>query len=222
MTLSPLVPFLVCLIPLGCSSSAESTSSSVESKPSPPTAESKPSPKETPPGNEGKVSPKETPRANGFYALSAADIDGRQQALSQYTGKVALVVNTASECGFTPQYEGLEKLYSELEPRGFVVLGYPSNDFGSQEPGSATEIKTFCSEKYHVTFPMFAKVVTKPGPEQSPIYDNLGKATGKLPTWNFCKYLVDKNGNVLAFYPSKVKPDDAELRKAIETALAAK
>jgi glutathione peroxidase len=159
-------------------------------------------------------------QAKGFYALTATDIDGKPQPLSQYSGKVALVVNTASECGYTPQYEGLESLFAELEPRGFVVLGWPSNDFGGQEPGSAEDIKKFCSDKYHVSFPMFEKVVTKSGSGQSPIYDNLGKATGKLPSWNFCKYLVGKDGTVLAFYPSKVTPSDAELRKDIEAALS--
>jgi len=159
--------------------------------------------------------------AGGLYALSAPDIDGRAQDLSQYAGKVALVVNTASECGYTPQYTGLQKLHSDLSARGFVVLGFPSNDFGGQEPGSADEIKSFCSDKYAVTFPLFAKVVTKAGAEQSPIYGHLGGATGELPKWNFCKYLVDKHGKVLEFYPSKVAPDDAGLRKAIEDALAA-
>jgi len=158
--------------------------------------------------------------SDGFYSLDVADIDGRTQSLSRYAGKVALVVNTASECGFTPQYAGLQKLSDELAPRGFVVLGFPSNDFGAQEPGSAEEIKAFCSTNYHVTFPLFEKVVTKAGAGQSPVYAALAGATGKLPSWNFCKYLVGKDGKVLGFYPSKVTPDDAALRKAIEAALA--
>jgi glutathione peroxidase len=158
--------------------------------------------------------------ATGFYALSAVDIDGKHQALSRYAGKVALVVNTASQCGYTPQYEDLEHLYRELAPRGFVVLGWPSNDFGGQEPASDDDIKRFCIDKYHVTFPMFSKIVTKAGPQQSPIYATLGTATGKLPSWNFCKYLIAKDGTVLAFYPSKVSPGSNELREAIEAALA--
>ncbi len=194
-------------------------SSSSDSKPSTPETPAAKAPPTQP--DPAKAPPSAAPRAQGFYALDSADIDGRPQALSKYQGKVALVVNVASQCGYTPQYDGLQKLYTELEPRGFVVLGYPSNDFGAQEPGTADEIKAFCSEKYAVSFPMFAKVVTKAGPEQSPVYGTLEKSTGKLPSWNFCKYLVDKQGNVVAFYPSKVKPDDAELRKAIETALAA-
>lgn len=159
---------------------------------------------------------------SGFYALDAADIDGHPQALSKYAGQVTLVVNTASKCGYTPQYEGLQKLHSELSARGFTILGFPSNDFGAQEPGTAEDIKTFCTDNYHVTFPMFSKVITKAGAGQSPIYEQLGRDTGKLPSWNFCKYLIGKDGHVIGFYPSKVKPDDAELRQAIEAALAAK
>ncbi len=168
--------------------------------------------------------PAPTPQTpvSGLYALTAPDIDGVQQALSQYAGKVALVVNTASACGYTPQYEGLQALHTELASRGLVVVGFPSNDFGAQEPGNSEQIKSFCSTKYAVTFPMFAKVGTKAGAEQSPIYGYLGGATGKLPNWNFCKYLVGKDGTVIAFYPSKVAPNDAELRAAILAALAAK
>lgn len=146
-------------------------------------------------------------------------IHEKPQSLCEYAGKVLLVVNTASECGYTPQYEGLQRLYAELQDRGVVVLGFPSNDFGGQEPGSAEEIRTFCTQRYQVTFPMFAKVVTRAGDGQSPVYALLGEATGHLPSWNFCKYLVGKDGKVLAFYDSKVTPDGAELRRAIESAL---
>lgn len=163
----------------------------------------------------------EAPRKTGLHALTTPDIDGRAQRLSQYEGQVVLIVNTASKCGYTPQYAGLQKLHDDLSGRGFVVLGYPSNDFGAQEPGDETQIKAFCSDNYRVTFPMFRKVVTKSGPDQSPLYGALAESTGKLPNWNFCKYLVGKDGRVIAFYTSKVKPDDAELRQAIETALAA-
>ena len=156
--------------------------------------------------------------ADSFYALTTTTLQGKPVALKEYAGKVALVVNTASQCGYTPQYKGLQALYKELAPRGFVILGFPSNDFGGQEPGSAQEIKTFCELNYGVTFPLFSKVVTKPGPEQSPIYSWLGQ-TGELPKWNFSKYLIGKDGKVIAFYPSKVTPDAPELREAIDKAL---
>ena len=157
-----------------------------------------------------------------LLAFKVNSLDGKPVDLAGYKGKVALVVNVASKCGYTPQYAGLEDLYKELEPKGFVILGFPSNDFGGQEPGSPDEIRTFCTEKFGVTFPMFSKVQTQAGPEQSPVYSYLNSATGKLPTWNFCKYLIGKDGKAIAFYPSKVKPSDDELRKAIDTALAAK
>ncbi len=153
-----------------------------------------------------------------FYALSTTKLSGEPVGLKEYEGKVALVVNTASKCGFTPQYKGLQALYSELSPRGFVILGFPSNDFGGQEPGTSEEIKQFCELNYKVTFPMFSKVVTKAGPDQSPIYSWLGQ-TGNLPKWNFSKYLIGKDGKVVAFFPSNVTPESPELRQAIEAAL---
>ena len=153
-----------------------------------------------------------------FYALSTTKLSGEPVGLKEYEGKVALVVNTASKCGFTPQYKGLQALYSELSPRGFVILGFPSNDFGGQEPGTSEEIKQFCELNYKVTFPMFSKVVTKAGPDQSPIYSWLGQ-TGNLPKWNFSKYLIGKDGKVVAFFPSNVTPESPELRQAIEGAL---
>jgi glutathione peroxidase len=153
-----------------------------------------------------------------FYELSAAKLSGEPADLKEYKGKVALVVNTASKCGYTPQYKGLQALYTELAPRGFVVLGFPSNDFGGQEPGTAEEIKTFCELNYKVSFPMFSKVVTQATDGQSPIYAWLGR-TGDLPKWNFSKYLIGRDGKVLAFFPSKVAPDAPELRQAIEQAL---
>ena len=153
-----------------------------------------------------------------FYALSTTKLSGEPVGLKEYEGKVALVVNTASKCGFTPQYKGLQALYSELSPRGFVILGFPSNDFGGQEPGSSEEIKQFCELNYKVTFPMFSKVVTKAGPDQSPIYSWLGQ-TGNLPKWNFSKYLIGKDGKVVAFFPSNVTPESPELRQAIEAAV---
>ncbi len=159
--------------------------------------------------------------AQSFYALETTSLDGKPVDLGQYAGKVTLVVNVASKCGYTPQYAGLEALYKEYSPRGFSVLGFPSNDFGGQEPGTPEEIQTFCKKNYGVTFPMFAKLVTKAGPTQSPIYHLLGE-TGHLPDWNFCKYLVGKDGKVLDFFPSKVTPESQELRAAIDAALATK
>jgi glutathione peroxidase len=154
-----------------------------------------------------------------FYDFKTDTLDGKPADLNAYKGKVTLVVNVASKCGYTPQYDGLEKLHKELSPKGFAVLGFPSNDFGGQEPGTAAEIQEFCKLTYGVTFPMFSKSVTKAGPEQSPIYTWLGQS-GNLPTWNFCKYLIGKDGKIIAFFPSKVKPDAPELRDAIAKALA--
>jgi glutathione peroxidase len=159
-----------------------------------------------------------SPRApSGLYQLTTSTLEGAAQPLSVYAGKVALVVNVASECGYTPQYQGLETLYETYAPRGFVILGFPSNDFGEQEPGDSKEIRAFCSSKFHVTFPMFEKVHTA-GPEQSPVYAFLG-ATHGLPQWNFHKYLVGKDGQVIAAFPSAVTPDSSTLVKAIEAAL---
>jgi glutathione peroxidase len=155
-----------------------------------------------------------------FYDLKTATLDGKPADLGQYKGKVSLVVNVASKCGYTPQYEGLEKLQREMKGKGFNVLGFPSNDFGGQEPGSAEEIATFCRLTYDVTFPMFQKLVTKRGPDQSPIYAFLG-TSGKLPAWNFSKYVIDKHGRIAAFFPSEVTPEDPALRAAISKALSA-
>ena len=154
-----------------------------------------------------------------FYDLTTKSLEGKPGNLAQYKGKVSLVVNVASKCGYTPQYEGLEKLQREMNGKGFNVLGFPSNDFGGQEPGTAQEIATFCRLTYDVTFPMFEKVVTKKGAGQSPIYTFLG-STGNLPAWNFSKYVVDKQGKVVAFFPSQVTPEDPALRGAIQKALA--
>ena len=165
------------------------------------------------------ASPARAQQPSSFYDLNTLSLDGKPGNLAQYKGKVSLVVNVASKCGFTPQYEGLEKLQREMQGKSFNVLGFPSNDFGGQEPGTAQEIATFCKLTYGVTFPMFEKSVTKAGPTQSPIYAYLGQ-TGNLPAWNFSKYLIGKDGKVIAFYPSKVKPDAPELRDAIAKALA--
>jgi glutathione peroxidase len=158
---------------------------------------------------------------SSLYDLKTTTLLGKPADLSAYRGRVTLVVNVASYCGFTPQYKGLEKLHRELSGKAFSVLGFPSNDFGEQEPGSPQEITEFCRLTYDVTFPMFAKVVTKPGADQSPIYKFLG-ASGHLPAWNFAKYLVGKDGRVLAFFPSEVTPEAPELRRAVDNALAVK
>ena len=155
---------------------------------------------------------------SSFYDLKTTTLLGPAADLGEYRGKVSLVVNVASKCGFTPQYEGLEKLQREMKGKPFNVLGFPSNDFGGQEPGTAVEIAEFCKLTYGVTFPMFAKVVTTRGAGQSPIYAFLGR-TGNLPAWNFAKYVIDKKGTVVAFFPSNVEPHAAELRAAINTAL---
>jgi glutathione peroxidase len=158
------------------------------------------------------------PAQSSFYDLKTSYLDGKPADLGVFRGKVTLVVNVASKCGFTPQYEGLEKLNRELAGRGFAVLGFPSNDFGGQEPGTAQEIAEFCRLTYDVTFPMFSKVVTVPGSNQSPVYTFLG-SSGHLPEWNFSKYVVGKDGRIIAFFPSDVTPEAPELRSAISKAL---
>ena len=153
-----------------------------------------------------------------LHDLSAETIDLTSQKLSTYKGRVLLVVNTASECGNTPQYAGLEKLHQEWKDRGFAVLGFPSNDFGGQEPGSESEIKQFCSANYKITFPLYAKVKVK-GDAKAPVYQFLTAKHGE-PKWNFHKYLVGKDGQVIKAFPAKMQPDDKEIRAAIEAALA--
>jgi len=144
--------------------------------------------------------------------------DEAPQDLCQYAGKVVLVVNTASYCGFTKQYEGLEKLYAKYGGRGLVILGFPSNDFGKQEPGNAKEIADLCFNTYGVKFPMFAKSAVT-GPEANPLHASLTKATGQAPKWNFTKYLIGRDGKVLEYFPSKVTPEDPALVGKIEAAL---
>jgi glutathione peroxidase len=142
-------------------------------------------------------------------------LDERTQSLCQYAGKVVLVVNTASQCGYTPQYEGLEALYRKYKAKGLVVLGFPSNDFGGQEPGSNKEISTFCVNQYAIDFPMFAKTELK----ANPLYADLVKSTGDAPRWNFHKYLVDRSGRRVQSFGTKVEPNDAKLVGAIERLL---
>jgi glutathione peroxidase len=144
--------------------------------------------------------------------------DDAPQNLCQYAGKVVLVVNTASYCGYTKQYEGLEALYAKYNSKGLVVLGFPSNDFGKQEPGSAKEIADLCFNTYGVKFPMFAKSVVS-GDAANPLHAQLIKATGKEPKWNFTKYLIDRQGKVIEYFPSKVTPEDKALVSKVEQAL---
>ena len=144
--------------------------------------------------------------------------DEAPQNLCQYAGKVVLVVNTASFCGFTSQYEGLEALYAKYQSKGLVVLGFPSNDFGAQEPGSSKVIADFCFNNYGVKFPMFSKTVVK-GAQRNALYEDLFQATKVAPGWNFHKYLIDRRGKVVANYPSEITPNSAGIVSGIEKAL---
>lgn len=144
--------------------------------------------------------------------------DEAPQNLCQYAGKVILVVNTASFCGFTEQYEGLEALYAKYQSKGLVVLGFPSNDFGKQEPGTDKEIADFCYNTYAVKFPMFSKTVVS-GPDRNALFAQLAKASGTTPKWNFYKYLIDRNGKVVDSYNSMTKPQSKSLVADIEKLL---
>ncbi len=146
--------------------------------------------------------------------------DEKPQSLCQYAGKVLLVVNTASFCSYTPQYEGLEALHAKYAPHGLVVLGFPTNDFGQQEPGDSKQIADFCFNTYGVRFPMFGKSTVK-GKQANPLFTALTKATGTAPGWNFHKYLIDRQGRPLASYNSEVAPGSPALVAAVEKALAA-
>ena len=153
------------------------------------------------------------------YGFTLETIDGNERSLGDFRGRVLLLVNTASECGYTPQYAGLQKLHATYEKRGFSVVAFPSNDFGGQEPGSNKEIKAFCSMKFGVTFPLFAKITVK-GPNKHPLYAMLSQTppAGEV-TWNFNKFLIGKDGTVLSRYDSDVTPDATSLVQAIEKAL---
>ncbi|HEX7890378.1 MAG TPA: glutathione peroxidase [Ramlibacter sp.] len=144
--------------------------------------------------------------------------DEKPQALCQYSGRVLLVVNTASFCGFTPQYEGLEKLYAKYRDRGLVVLGFPSNDF-AQEGGSNKEIADFCENTFGVKFPMFGKSAVR-GSDANPLFRELARQTGRAPLWNFHKYLIGRDGAIVANYSSLTRPDDPALLRALENQLA--
>ncbi len=148
-------------------------------------------------------------------------INGKSQPLDAYKGKVILIVNVASKCGLTPQYQALEKLYRARKKEGFVILGFPSNNFNGQEPGTNHEIALFCKEKYDVTFPMFSKISVK-GENRHALYKKLTERTGKEPTWNFSKYLVDRQGRVVEMIDPRTKPDDPKLLEKIEKLIASK
>lgn len=162
-------------------------------------------------------------KAASVYDFALKDIDGNQVKLEQYRGKAVMIVNVASRCGFTPQYEGLEAIYRKYKDQGFVVLGFPANNFKGQEPGTDQEIKSFCSTKYDVTFPVFSKISVK-GDDQHPLYKYLtGKETNpQFPgeiTWNFNKFLLDKTGRVVARFDSKERPESEKVMQSIEQAL---
>ncbi len=157
------------------------------------------------------------------HDFQVTTIDGKEVSLSQYKGKALLLVNTASECGYTPQYKGLEELYQAYRARGFEVLAFPSNDFGAQEPGSNAQIKKFCEARYKTTFPLFAKIAVK-GAGAAPLYAYLTTlpVNGGAVTWNFNKFLVDPSGKVVAHLDSSVEPTSAELKKKLEAVLPAR
>ena len=159
---------------------------------------------------------------SSLYTFTLNSIDGKPVPLADYKGKVVLIVNVASRCGYTPQYSALEAIYEKYKDRGFVILGFPANNFGAQEPGTNEEIKTFCSRKYDVTFPMYSKISVK-GADRAPLYAYLTEETGKGIAgeiqWNFTKFLVDRNGNVVQRFEPAVTPDSADVTAAIEKQL---
>jgi glutathione peroxidase len=160
--------------------------------------------------------------ASNIYDFTLPSIDGKPMPLADFKGKVVLVVNVASRCGYTPQYTALEALYEKYKDQGFVIVGFPANNFGGQEPGTNDEIKTFCSRKYNVTFPLYSKVSVK-GDDQTPLYQYLTKQTdpsiaGDIK-WNFTKFLVDRNGRVVQRFESAVTPDSPEVVSAVEKQL---
>jgi glutathione peroxidase len=165
-----------------------------------------------------------THAADSLYDIPLKDIDGHDATLKPYAGKVLLLVNVASHCGYTPQYAGLEALYNKYGPQGLVVCGFPCNQFGGQEPGTAADIKQFCTAKYDVTFPMFDKLEVN-GANRHPLYVALAGPASPFPGniyWNFTKFLIGRDGKIVARFDSKVKPDSDEMTKAVEAALTAK
>lgn len=168
-------------------------------------------------------SPNTPPPEKSVYEFTMKDIEGKDVKLDTYKGKVSLVVNTASKCGLTPQYEGLQALYDKYKDKGFVILGFPANNFMGQEPGTEKEIKDFCTLNYKVSFPMFSKISVK-GTDQHPFYTYLTNKESNPGfegdiTWNFEKFLVGKDGKVIARFSPKTKPEDPKIVEAIEAAL---
>ena len=157
-------------------------------------------------------------QAASIYDFTMNSIEGKPVPLADYRGKVALVVNVASRCGFTPQYTALEATYRKYKDQGFVILGFPANNFKNQEPGSDAEIQQFCTRSYGVTFPMFSKISVL-GADKAPLYQYLTQGGGEIE-WNFTKFVVGRDGQVVARFPSKVTPDSPEVTAAIEKALA--
>jgi len=169
-------------------------------------------------------SPADPPKERTMYEFEMKDIEGNPVKLDAYEGKVVMIVNTASKCGLTPQYEGLQALYDKYKDKGFVILGFPANNFMGQEPGTEKEIKEFCTLKYNVSFPMFSKISVK-GTDQHPLYTYLTNKESNPGfdgdiSWNFEKFLADKNGKVVARFSPKTLPDDPHMVHAIEKALA--
>ena len=156
--------------------------------------------------------------ASSIHEFNMNSIDGKPAPLAAYKGKIVLVVNVASRCGFTPQYTGLEALYEKYKDQGLVIVGFPANNFGAQEPGTDEEIKTFCSSKYNVTFPMYSKISVK-GADKAPLYEYLTSTGGGDVKWNFTKFLVGRDGKVIERFESKVEPQSPELTGAVEKAL---
>ena len=155
-----------------------------------------------------------------LFDIETKTLEGKPLKMSEWKGKAVLVVNVASKCGFTGQYEGLEKLSDQWKDKGLVVVGVPCNDFGGQEPGSASTIRQFCTSRFQVEFPMLEKQSTKPGKNQSQIFEYLGTRTGKLPGWNFCKYLVYPDGKTIEFYDSRTAPDGKKLEAKVKDAVS--
>jgi glutathione peroxidase len=183
-------------------------------KPEPKPAHATPADEKPKSSDPAPAIPKPDPFVLGYVVN---DIDGVSQDLAQYKGKVLLIVNVASNCGFTPQYKALQKVYTDNKDKGLVILGFPANNFRGQEPGSNSEIKEFCTKNFGVTFPMFAKVSVA-GEDQHPLFKHLAQLS-QPPAWNFNKYLVDREGNFVKWYDSRVKPEDPELMNKVSELL---
>jgi glutathione peroxidase len=216
MTRSLLIGLALLALVAGCSKATKDEGATVVAKAAPGAA---PTGAGSPASPAVSGSPAATAKSSSVYDFTLDTIDGTPRSLDDLRGKVLVLVNTASECGYTPQYEGLQKLHARYEKRGFSVVAFPSNDFGGQEPGSNEEIKAFCSTKFGVTFPLFAKITVK-GPNKHPLYAMLSQTppAGEV-SWNFNKFLVGKDGHVIARFDSKVTPESPELVQAIEKAL---